>query len=102
MGSAPRERLGVVSGMLAISRTLGQTTGIAILGAIWAARVFASAGGVVSGGATAAPPAAQVAGLQETFLIMVGMIAVAMVLAVWAYLAERRNRALKVVATDLP
>lgn len=102
MGSAPRERLGVVSGMLAISRTLGQTTGIAILGAIWAARVFASAGGVVSGGATAAPSAAQVAGLQETFLIMVGMIALAMVLAVWAFLAERRNRASKSVATDLP
>ena len=32
MGSAPQERLGVVSGMLAITRTLGQTTGIALLG----------------------------------------------------------------------
>jgi len=39
MGSAPRARLGVASGLLAITRTLGQTTGIAVLGALWASRV---------------------------------------------------------------
>ena len=36
MGAAPRERLGIASGMLAVTRTLGQTTGIAVLGALWA------------------------------------------------------------------
>ena len=37
MGTAPPDKLGVVSGMLALTRTLGQSTGIAIIGAIWAA-----------------------------------------------------------------
>ena len=32
MGAAPRNRLGVASGMLSITRTLGQTAGIALLG----------------------------------------------------------------------
>ena len=41
MGSAPPERLGIASGMLAVTRTLGQTTGIAILGALWAVLLLA-------------------------------------------------------------
>jgi Na+/melibiose symporter-like transporter len=34
MGAVPRERLGIASGLLSITRTLGQTTGIAALGAL--------------------------------------------------------------------
>lgn len=92
MGAAPRERLGVVSGMLAITRTLGQTTGIAILGAFWAARTFYHAGQVYPGGATEAPFAAQVASQGETFLLCTGLIAIGFILAAWALLEERRMR----------
>jgi EmrB/QacA subfamily drug resistance transporter len=88
MGAAPKGRLGVVSGMLALTRTLGQTTGIAILGAIWAGRVFYHAGGTLAGGATEAPAAAQVAGLQDTFLGVVLIITIALGLAIWG-LAQR-------------
>jgi MFS family permease len=84
MGAAPRHQLGVVSGMLAISRTLGQTLGIAILGAIWASRVLYHAGTAPSGGATDASAAAQVAGLQDTFLVMVVLMSLALGLSVWA------------------
>jgi MFS family permease len=84
MGAAPRTQLGVVSGMLAISRTLGQTVGIAILGAVWASQVIAYAGAVLPGGATGAPPAAQVAALQDTFTVVVVLMSVALGLAVWA------------------
>lgn len=100
MGSAPRGRLGVVSGMLAITRTLGQTSGIAVFGAVWAARVFAKAGAVYSGGVTAAPPAAQVAGLQETFYIMIAIITIGMALGIWAYFTDRREKAQRVLATN--
>jgi EmrB/QacA subfamily drug resistance transporter len=91
MGTAPRERLGIVSGLLAITRTLGQTTGIAVLGAVWAARVFAAAGETLAGGATAAGAAAQAAGLQDTFRVMVVLIALGLGLAVWALVEERRQ-----------
>ena len=69
MGSVPRERLGVASGLLSISRAVGQTTGIAVLGALWAARVAFYNGAPPPGGATTAPPAAQVAGLQDTVAV---------------------------------
>ncbi len=70
MGAAPHHRLEIASGMLAVNRTLGQTTGIAILGALWSRFVFIAAGSdpaILSAGVTAAPPDAQVAGLQKTF-----------------------------------
>ncbi|NJN84873.1 MAG: MFS transporter [Caldilineaceae bacterium] len=69
MGSAPRERLGIASSLLAVTRTLGQTTGVAVFGAIWAALVIANFGEVLPGGASTAPVDAQVAGLQGTYLI---------------------------------
>lgn len=92
MGSAPRARLGVASGLLSLTRTLGQTTGIAILGAVWAGRVFAHAGGVLAGGATAAGADAQVRALQDTFLMVPLLIMLALALSVWALVQERRGR----------
>ncbi len=91
MGTAPRERLGVASGLLAITRTLGQTAGIAALGALWAARVFHHAGGVLPGGATEASAVAQVAALQDTFHSTVLLMAVALGLGVWGLARERRG-----------
>lgn len=91
MGSAPREQLGVVSGLLSITRTLGQTAGIAVLGAVWAGQVGQYVGAPVSGGATSAPAAAQVAGLQDTFLIVAIMTVLGLGLSVWGLIQERRS-----------
>jgi EmrB/QacA subfamily drug resistance transporter len=93
MGAAPRHQLGVVSGLLSVTRTLGQTTGIAVLGSIWAGRVYAYAGGVIAGGATAAPPALQVAGLQDTYFSIAFVIIVALALGIWGYVQERGMQA---------
>ena len=90
MGAAPRERLGIASSLLSITRTLGQTVGIAILGAIWAARVMVHAGRPLPGGATTAPGPAQVASLQDTFLVVSVLIALALILSAWGLLKERR------------
>lgn len=103
MGTAPRGRLGVVSGMLAITRTLGQTTGIALLGALWASRAIAYAGTAVSGSATETPPAAQVAALDDTFRGIVILMSIALVLAIWALYQDRKARSrsrMKVDATS--
>ncbi len=35
MGAVPRERLGVASGIVSLTRTFGQTTGVAVVGALW-------------------------------------------------------------------
>jgi MFS family permease len=101
MGTASRQQLGIVSGMLTTNRTLGQTIGIALLGALWAGRVFHYAGQALAGGATEASPEAQAAALQDAFLIIVMAIGVALLLAVCAMIQERRKRseALEVQAT---
>jgi EmrB/QacA subfamily drug resistance transporter len=91
MGSVPRERLGIASGLLAITRSMGQTVGIAALGALWATTVLRAAGGAAVGGAEAASPAAQAAGLQTTALVAAGLVAVALVIALLAWRRERRD-----------
>src|SRR5262245_53317029 len=97
MGAAPRERLGVASGLLSISRTLGQTVGIAALGAVWASRIGYYAGIAVQGDGTAAPVAAQVAALQDTVLVIVAMIILALLLSAWGLMQERHGRDMAVL-----
>jgi EmrB/QacA subfamily drug resistance transporter len=92
MGSAPRQRLGVASGLLAITRILGQITGIAVLGTIWALRVSAYAGTLPAAGPTAAVPSDQVAGLQDTIGLAAVLVLVAFGLAFWALWTERSPR----------
>ena len=92
MGAAPRDRLGIASGMLAVTRTLGQTTGIATLGALWAGQVYKYAGGLVSEGATSAPIFAQVSALRDTFVIVSVLIFIALLLSIWGLREERMQR----------
>ncbi|MEW5956667.1 MAG: DHA2 family efflux MFS transporter permease subunit [Chloroflexota bacterium] len=92
MGSAPRERLGIASGLLSITRTLGQVSGIAILGALWASRVIYHHGAILPGGATAAPAADQVAGLEDTFLAVSVLVGLGLALSIWGLVRERRQQ----------
>jgi EmrB/QacA subfamily drug resistance transporter len=92
MGSAPRERLGIASSLLSINRVLGQITGVAVLGAVWASRVAFHVGAMPSGGATTASKVAQVAGLHDTFMTNMLLIILALALSVWGLLQERRRR----------
>ena len=91
MGTVPRERLGVASGLLSITRIVGQTTGIAVLSAVWAGRVVIHHGALLPEGANSAPAAAQVAGLHDIFLVIVGLVGFGLALSVWALVQERRT-----------
>ena len=91
MGSVAREKLGITSGLLAITRNLGQTTGIALMGAVWASRVTSRAGFAAQGGVSTAPIDAQIAGLQDTFLVIVAMITIAFLLSLWGLILERKE-----------
>ena len=93
MGSVPRERLGIASSLLSVTRTLGQVTGIAILGAVWAARTMFYQGSFLADGATAASAAAQVAGLHDTFLLVMALIGIALFFSIWGLIRERRELA---------
>jgi EmrB/QacA subfamily drug resistance transporter len=93
MGSVPPEYMGVGGGLLTITRLLGQITGIAVFGSLWATSVAAAAGGALpSEGASAASPEAQVAGLHTTFLVAAVVLAVSVVVGAWGMRRERQDR----------
>jgi hypothetical protein len=62
--------------MLAVMRTLGQTGGIAVAGAIWASQVIAQAGPVEP--ITAAPPAALASGFDLAMRVAAGLALLAL------------------------
>ncbi len=88
MGSVPPYHLGIASGLVSVARTLGQTIGIAVLGAFWAGRTFYHTGSSLDGGATMAPLEAQVSAFQETFLVVVCLMAITVLLGGWVALQK--------------
>ena len=96
MGSVPREYSGVASGILTLTRLLGQISGIAVLGSVWAARVAAQVGDLPGGDAAAAPDQVQVAALQDTFTIAAIILALATVLGFWGLREESRRKTVPV------
>lgn len=99
MGAAPRDRLGVASGLLALSRTFGSVTGIPLMGAIFASRVFSVAQLPAGVDATDAPPWAIVEGLQASFMAAALLVAVGIGLAAYAF---REDRAARRAAQGVP
>ncbi|MCP4131118.1 MAG: MFS transporter [bacterium] len=93
MHSFPPDQFGVASSLLAITRTLGQISGIAALGALWSYRVSFYSGELLQDGPSTANAAFQVAGLQDVFIISAIIIFLALVLAVYGFFKSRRIRA---------
>jgi len=79
MGITPPDRLGMASSLVSVVRTVGRSTGIAILGAFWVSRVLVYAGPGVAE-ATAAPVAAQVAGTRQAFWLAAGFMLLTLLL----------------------
>ena len=92
MGSVPPEYMGLGGGLLTITRLLGQISGIAVLGSIWAAGVAAASGGTLPAeGASAADPLAQVSGLHTTFVIAGIIMTASVIIGAWGMRRERRD-----------
>jgi EmrB/QacA subfamily drug resistance transporter len=89
MGSVPREYAGVAGGMLTLTRLLGQITGIAVLGSVWAARVAARTAGGLEGDAASATPDAQVAGLHDLALVLAALSIVSIAIGWWGLRRDR-------------
>ena len=101
MGSAPRERLGVASGLLALTRNFGQTTGIPLTGAIFASRVMSVTQLPTGVDVIGAPPWAIVKGIGAAFTAGAGLIVLAVALAAVAFLMDRRRRSQAVEAAEV-
>ena len=100
MGSVPPEYMGIGGGLLTITRLLGQISGIAVLGSIWATSVArASGGSLPAEGASAADPIAQVTGLHTTFVVAGVIMAASVIVGAWGMRRERRDRFDLAVAT---
>jgi MFS family permease len=92
MGAVPRDRLGVASGLLSITRTLGQVVGISLLGAMWSGFVAAQGGSAdLIGGITSASPAAQTLALRQVLVYVVVLMILALLLSLWALWKERSS-----------
>jgi EmrB/QacA subfamily drug resistance transporter len=64
MGTVSRERLGIASGLLSLSRTSGNTVGVSLIGAVFGGLIASVAAGA---DVSVAPPEAIVVGFQGSF-----------------------------------
>jgi len=80
MGSAPPERLGVASGLMALARNLGTTIGIPMMGAVCTAIVVSAAGIRSLSNIADAPSPALIRGMNGTFLLSAIVLATASLL----------------------
>ncbi|WP_242046618.1 MFS transporter [Cylindrospermum sp. FACHB-282] len=91
MGAAPKERLGIASGLLSLSRILGQTAGVPLVGALFSFVAIASAKLAPNIDVTKAPIEALVFGTQTTFRIIAALLMVSTILAVFLWFLERKK-----------
>jgi EmrB/QacA subfamily drug resistance transporter len=92
MGGVSRERLGIASGMLSLTRTLGQTTGLPLLGALFAMLTLTSAHLPPHANVTGAPAEALVYGVQGTFRLAALILGADAVLTAAVWRMERSSR----------
>ncbi len=92
LGNAPPEALGVASSLLAVTRTIGQTGGIALAGAIWTAQIFALNGGPITP-ITAAPQPMLAGGYEVAMRVAAFLVIVAILPSLTGGQALRRQLA---------
>ena len=90
MGCVPRERLGVASGLLSLTRTLGQTMGVALMGALWAALVHRF-DATHTLAATLAPVSAQLVALRWVARAISVLVCLALALALASWQQARQH-----------
>lgn len=91
MGAGPKNQLGIVSGLMAISRTLGQTVGVSAIGTLWAVRIHTLIGNREFSDVTKAPIFAQIQGLQFIFIVVSLMILAGICISIYGYMLEKKS-----------
>lgn len=80
MGAVPKEHLGIISSLLMLCRTLGQTAGVAVLGTVWVVRTKHHSSDAVDT-AIYAPIEARLQGMQDISTLCIILIGVAFTIA---------------------
>jgi EmrB/QacA subfamily drug resistance transporter len=93
MGRVPPQRVGVASGLLSLARTLGNTSGLPLMGAVFTHAVLAEAHLPARSAITQAPKEALAAGLRGTYRLATLLALLAAGLALWAWWLDRRQSA---------
>lgn len=99
LSSVPRERLGVVGGLLGTVRQLSLSLGTALGGALWAAGRL---GAAAQRGVAPDSAPAQVAGFRLAELTLAAVVAAAVILALLAPLKQREPQPARADAASLP
>lgn len=92
MGAAPKERLGLVSGLLSMTRALGQSTGIAIIGAFWSSRLIHYLNIYQAKQSSGDQIPAQVKALQETISIISFIVAIALIIGISGFFIKKPKK----------
>ncbi len=90
MGRVPPHRVGVASGLLSLARTLGNTSGLPLMGAVFSHAVLASAHLPARAAITQAPREALAAGLRGAYRVATLLALIAAGLSLWAWFLDRR------------
>jgi EmrB/QacA subfamily drug resistance transporter len=91
MGAAPVERLGVASGLLSLTRNLGQTIGMPFMGALFTSTLLASAKMSTLTDITTVPPQALVSGLANAYRIGAVLVFVSILVAMMTLWVDKRR-----------
>ena len=89
---APRERIGMVSSLTSVIRTLARSASIALIGSLWASRVLIYNGDPSLTSATRATPMAQLRGLHDAFLLTAGLALFMLGCSLWEWQQARRAK----------
>ncbi|BAZ23709.1 EmrB/QacA subfamily drug resistance transporter [Kalymmatonema gypsitolerans NIES-4073] len=95
MGAVPQERLGIASGLLSLSRTLGLTTGVPLVGALFSTLTLASAKLAPDIDVTQASVEALVVGVDATFRLTAAIAIACTILGVvlwWVEHSQAQNQ----------
>ncbi|MCC6904954.1 MAG: MFS transporter [Anaerolineae bacterium] len=92
IGSAPPELRGTASGLLALARTMAQTSGTPLMGALFFAQAVAFAGLPLGTGLESIPADALDFGFRMTFRIVAATILVTVVIGLIGTITQRRDQ----------
>jgi EmrB/QacA subfamily drug resistance transporter len=91
MGAAPKERLGIASGLLSFSRILGQMVGVPLVGALFSLVTMKNAPLALNFDVINAPLEALVFGMQTTFRVIAVLLIASVVAAAFLSWQSRQK-----------
>lgn len=90
LGGVPKKRLGIASSLLSLSRTLGQATGIPIMGTVFTGLIAAQNPAMLKDGLASLPPQSIIVGLKGGCYVAVVLIVIAIAIMTLASRSKRR------------